>query len=91
MEEDYNDDETDRQGRACVDWTKETYLDSNRGTQYKKETRASNTWSNCFAKYDPAGMKNSRSEDFLLAKHTSHKHPHHHHDVLFSRLAAWFP
>ena len=22
-------------------------------------------------------MKNSRSEDFLLAKHTAHKHPHH--------------
>jgi hypothetical protein len=34
------------------------------------------------------GTKNSRSEDFLLAKHTSHKHPHH--DVPFSRLAAWF-
>ena len=67
------------------------YLDSNRGTQYKKKTRVSNTWSNCFAKYDPAGMKNSRSEDFLLVKHTSHKHPHHIHDVLFSRLATWFP
>ena len=37
----------------------------------------------------PAGTKNSRSEDFLLAKHTSHKHPHH--DDLFSHLAAWFP
>jgi hypothetical protein len=36
----------------------------------------------------PAGMKNSRLEDFLLAKHTSHKHPHH--DEPFSRLAAWF-
>jgi hypothetical protein len=41
------------------------------------------------AKCVPAGTKNSRSEDFLLAKHTSHKHPHH--DVPFSRLAAWFP
>jgi len=35
------------------------------------------------------GMKNSLSEDFLLAKYTSHKHPHH--DEPFSRLAAWFP
>ena len=34
-------------------------------------------------------MKNSRSEDFLLAKHTSHKQPHHVEP--FSRLAAWFP
>jgi hypothetical protein len=25
---------------------------------------------------------------FLLAKYTSHKHPHH--DELFSRLVAWF-
>jgi hypothetical protein len=41
------------------------------------------------AKCVPTGTKNSRSEDFLLAKHTSHKHPHH--DVPFSRLAAWFP
>jgi hypothetical protein len=37
----------------------------------------------------PAGTKNSRSEGFLLAKHTSHKHPHH--DERFFRLAAWFP
>jgi hypothetical protein len=36
----------------------------------------------------PAGTKNSRLEDFLLAKHTSHKHPHH--DELFSHLAEWF-
>jgi hypothetical protein len=36
----------------------------------------------------PAGTKNSRLEDFFLAKHTSHKHPHH--DEPFSRLAAWF-
>ena len=28
-------------------------------------------------KWVPAGTKNSRSEDFLLAKHKSHKHPHH--------------
>ena len=34
----------------------------------------------------PAGTKNSRSEDFLLAKHTSHKHPHH--DEPFSHLAS---
>jgi hypothetical protein len=34
-------------------------------------------------------MKNSLSEDFLLAKHTSHKHPHH--DEPFSPLAPWFP
>jgi hypothetical protein len=40
-------------------------------------------------KFVLAGTKNSRSEDFLLAKHTSHKHPHH--DEPFSRLAAWFP
>ena len=37
----------------------------------------------------PAGTKNSRLEEFLLAKHKLHKHPHH--DVPFSRLAAWFP
>ena len=36
----------------------------------------------------PAGTKHSRLEDFLLGKHTSHKHPHH--DEPFSRLAAWF-
>jgi hypothetical protein len=36
----------------------------------------------------PAGTKNSQKEDFLLAKHTSHKHPHH--DKPFSLLAAWF-
>ena len=40
------------------------------------------------AKCVPAGTKNSLSEDFLLAKHTSHKHPHH--DEPFSPLAAWF-
>ena len=34
----------------------------------------------------PAGTKNSCSEDFLLAKHTSHKHPHL--DETFSHLAA---
>ena len=37
----------------------------------------------------PTGTKNSRSEDFLLAKQTSHKHPHH--DEPFSSLAAWLP
>ena len=43
----------------------------------------------------PAGTKYSRSEnfllakDFLLAKHTSHKHPNH--DEPFSNLVAWFP
>ena len=37
----------------------------------------------------PAGTKNSlSSEDFLLVKHTSHKHPHH--DEPFSLLVAWF-
>jgi hypothetical protein len=25
----------------------------------------------------PEGTKNSRSEEFLLAKHTVHNHPHH--------------
>ena len=40
-------------------------------------------------KFVLAGTKNSRLEDFLLAKHTSHKHPHH--DEPCSRLAAWFP
>ena len=35
------------------------------------------------------GTKHSHSEDFLLAKHTSYKHPHH--DEPFFRLAAWFP
>ena len=33
-----------------------------------------------------ARTKNFRSEDFLLAKDTSHKHPHH--DEPFSHLAA---
>jgi hypothetical protein len=37
----------------------------------------------------PAGTENSLSEDFLLAKHTSHKHPHH--DEPLSPLASWFP
>jgi hypothetical protein len=37
----------------------------------------------------PAGTKNSRLEDFLLAKHASHN-KHSHHDEPFSRLAAWF-
>jgi hypothetical protein len=37
----------------------------------------------------PVGTNNSHSEDFLLVKHISHKHPHH--DEPFSRLAAWFP
>jgi len=36
----------------------------------------------------PAGTKNSLSKDFLLAKHTSHKHPNH--DEPFSPPAAWF-
>ena len=36
----------------------------------------------------PTGMKNSRSDDFLLAKHTSLKHPHH--DEPFPPPAAWF-
>ncbi len=40
------------------------------------------------AKCVPAGMKNSLLEDVLLAKHTSHKHPHH--DEPSSPLAAWF-
>jgi hypothetical protein len=35
-----------------------------------------------------AGTKNSRSEEFLLTKHTSHQCPHH--DEPFSHLAAWF-
>jgi len=35
------------------------------------------------------GTKNSFPEDFLLAKHTSHKHPHH--DEPFSPLESWFP
>ena len=35
------------------------------------------------------GTKNSLSEDLLLAKHTSHTHPHH--DEPFSPLAPWFP
>jgi hypothetical protein len=41
------------------------------------------------AKCVPAGTKNSLLEDFLLAKHTSNKHPHH--DEPFSPLASWFP
>ncbi len=41
------------------------------------------------AKCVPVGTKNSLSEDFLLSKHTSHKHPHH--DEPFSPLASWFP
>ena len=36
----------------------------------------------------PTGTKDSHLEDFWLAKHTSHKHPHH--DEPFSHLAAWF-
>jgi hypothetical protein len=34
-----------------------------------------------------AGMKNTRSEGFLLAKHTAHKCPHH--DEPFSPPVAW--
>ena len=40
------------------------------------------------SKYVQVGTKNYRLEDFLLAKHTSHKHPHH--DEPFSHIAAWF-
>ncbi len=36
------------------------------------------------AKSIPAGTKNSRSEGFLLAKHTAHKHPHHDGSVCLS-------
>jgi len=35
------------------------------------------------------GTNNFLLEDFLLAKHTSHKHLHH--DEPFFCLAAWFP
>jgi hypothetical protein len=41
------------------------------------------------AKCVPAGTKNSLSDDFLLAKLSSHKHPHH--DEPFSPLASWIP
>ena len=41
------------------------------------------------AKCVAAGTKNSLSEDFLLAKLSSHKHPHH--DEPFSPLASWVP
>jgi hypothetical protein len=55
----------------------------------KKKEKRKRRFNSLTSKCVPAGTKNSRSEDFLLAKHTSHKHPHH--DEPFSRLAAWFP
>ena len=47
-----------------------------------------NLFNSLTAKCVPAGTKNSSSEDFLLAKHTSHKHPYH--DEPFSSQAACF-